>query len=247
MKRLDDKRVLVVGASSGIGRLVATRFIDAGCRVTVAARRAERLEQLRLLAPDRVSVAVIDVNAYDAADRVAEAIDTLGGVDIYFHAAGLGFYNSELLPEHENLTVETNVSGFTRCIDVVFRRMVESGGGHIAAITSIAQTKGIGVAPSYSASKRFQATYITALDQLSRIRRLGISFTDIRPGFVNTDFLRGDAYPMLLTPEYVAHKAFRATLRRRRVATIDWRYRLLVGAWRILPRWLWVRLPVKSK
>ena len=246
MKRKRPNRVVVMGASSGIGRLVAMRFVEAGCRVAVAARRLDRLEKIRQMAPERVLTSEIDVTAPDAASKLEALIDSLGGVDLYFHAAGMGFYNPDLDNDKEMATVATNAEGFTRCVDCVFRRMAANGGGHIAAITSIAQTKGIGMAPSYSATKRYQTTYLTALEQLSKIRRLGISFTDIRPGFVNTDFLRGDTYPMLMKPDFVADKAYKATIKCRRVATIDWRYRLLVAAWRLLPRPLWVRLNIQN-
>lgn len=241
-------KVLVVGASSGMGRLVAQRFIEAGCRVAVAARRTERLDDLVNMAPERVVAAKVDVTADDVAARINGLIDRLGGIDLYFHAAGIGYYNPELEANREDVTLATNALGFTSAVDAVFNRMAADGnGGHIAAITSIAQTKGIGAAPAYSATKRFQTTYLTALDQLSRSRRLGITFTDIRPGFVDTDFLRGDAYPMLMKPEKVADKAFKAAIKRRRVATIDWRYRLLVAAWRLIPRPLWVRLNIHRK
>ena len=67
-----------------------------------------------------------------------------------------------------------------------------SGIGHIAAITSIAGTKGLGPAPSYSATKAMQNVYLQALKQHARSRGLDIRFTDIRPGFVDTALLSGD-------------------------------------------------------
>ena len=67
-----------------------------------------------------------------------------------------------------------------------------SGIGHIAAITSIAGTKGLDPAPSYSATKAMQNVYLQALKQHARSRGLDIRFTDIRPGFVDTALLSGD-------------------------------------------------------
>ena len=122
-----------------------------------------------------------------------------------------------------------------------------SEGRHIAVISSIAGTKGLGAAPAYSAPKRFQNTYIDALEQLARMQHLRICFTDIRPGFVATDLLRGGNYPMLMRPERVAQHIVRALERRKRVAIIDVRYRLLVFFWRLIPRAIWKRMPVGRK
>ncbi len=119
------------------------------------------------------------------------------------------------------------------------------GGGHLAVISSIAGTKGLGAAPAYSATKRMQNTYIDALAQLARMERLPIRFTDIRPGFVDTPLLRNGRYPLLMPVGYAANRIVRAIERRKRRAVIDWRYALLVPLWRAIPAWLWERLPVR--
>ena len=123
-----------------------------------------------------------------------------------------------------------------------------NGGGHLAVISSIAGTKGLGVAPAYSATKRFQNTYIDALEQLAHLQKLNIHFTDIRPGFVATDLLNdGKHYPMLMKAGQTARHIVRALHRIQRVAIIDGRYRILVFFWRMIPRWIWKRMPVKTK
>lgn len=112
----------------------------------------------------------------------------------------------------------------------------------IACITSIARTRGLGAAPAYSATKRMQAHYLECLSQQARMRHLNIGITDIRPGFVATDLIAGSHFPLQLKAEDVARTIVRAIERGREVVTIDWRYRLLVAAWQLIPRWLWVRL-----
>ena len=124
----------------------------------------------------------------------------------------------------------------------------QHGGGHLAVISSIAGTKGLGIAPAYSATKRFQNTYIDALEQLSHLQKLNIRFTDIRPGFVATALLGdGKHYPMLMKADKVGQAITRALNRKRRTVIIDGRYRVLVFFWRLIPRRLWKRLPVKNK
>lgn len=112
----------------------------------------------------------------------------------------------------------------------------------IACITSIARTRGLGAAPAYSATKRMQAHYLECLSQQARMRHLNIGITDIRPGFVATDLIAGSHFPLQLKAEDVARTIVSAIERGNEVVTIDWRYRLLVAAWQLIPRWLWVRL-----
>ena len=112
----------------------------------------------------------------------------------------------------------------------------------IACITSIARTRGLGAAPAYSATKRMQAHYLECLSQQARMRHLNIGITDIRPGFVATDLIAGSHFPLQLKAEDVARTIVRAIERGSEVVTIDWRYRLLVAVWQLIPRWLWVRL-----
>ncbi|MFQ7040976.1 MAG: oxidoreductase, partial [Barnesiella sp.] len=78
------------------------------------------------------------------------------------------------------------------------------------------------------------------------MEKLNISFTDIRPGFVATDLLKGEKYPMLMNPRKVAEHIVHALDRKKRIVIIDRRYRLLVFFWKLIPRRIWERLPVKN-
>ena len=237
------KNVVIIGASSGMGLEVAKIFLERGCRLGVAARREDRLQALKQLAPDRVVTATIDVTATDADQRLRLLLNELGGMDLFFYASGIGKQNRTLVPDVELNTVNTNGMGFTRMIGEAYRYFAERGEGHIAAITSIAGTKGLGPAPSYSATKAMQNVYLQALEQQAIARGLKIRFTDIRPGFVDTDLLSGDFhYPMMLKPEKTARQIVSAIDKRRHVKIIDWRYAIITALWRRLPRPLWRRL-----
>ena len=238
-----DKKAVIVGASSGIGREVAQLLIDDGWQLGVAARRMEPLMELKEMAPGRVEVIAIDVTKSDAGELLLSLIERLGGMDLYFHASGIGKQNRDLEPSIELCTMETNAVGFTRMIGTAYRYLAEQGKGHIAAITSIAGTKGLGPAPAYAATKALQATFLQALDQQARQRGLGISITDIRPGFVDTALLNDNfRYPMLMRPETVARDIVRSIYRNRHVRIIDWRYRILTFFWRLIPNWIWRRM-----
>ena len=236
------KRAIVIGASSGIGREVARLLISEGWTVGVAARREAMLQDLGAAA-----TACIDVTAEEATRRLRQFIADVGGMDLFFYASGIGHQNRQLREDIELSTMQTNGLGFTRMIGEAYRYFAacqEHEGSkewsHIAAITSIAGTKGLGPAPAYSATKAMQNVYLQALEQQARQRGLRIRFTDIRPGFVDTALLDGDfRYPMMLRPENVAREIVGAIKARDHIRVIDWRYRLLTAFWRRIPRCLW--------
>ena len=251
-----------MGATSGIGQEVARLLAANGYEVGIAGRREERLVQMAQATPGIVTHRQIDVTKEDAPTELQKLIKELGGMDLYFHSSGIGWENVALDADKELKTVETNGVGFVRMVSAAYNWFAEQRAdeakqraegdeqragdkerkARIACITSIARTRGLGAAPAYSATKRMQAHYLECLSQQARMRHLNIGITDIRPGFVATDLIAGSHFPLQLKAEDVARTIVRAIERGSEVVTIDWRYRLLVAAWQLIPRWLWVRL-----
>ena len=237
------KKAIVVGASSGIGHEVARLLIAQGWAVGVAARRIDKLTDLQAMAPERVYTTHIDVTNEDAETSLQQLIERMEGLDLYSHAAGLGWQIPSLNADIELKTMETEAVGFTRMIGCAYRYFTNNGGGQIACITSIAGTKGLGPAPAYSATKAMQNTYLQALEQLAACKHHNIHFTDIRPGFVDTPLLAGTHnLPMLMTTEKVARSIIKAINNRRHICVIDTRWCLLTFFWRLIPNWIWRRM-----
>ena len=231
-------KAIIVGASSGIGLEVARLFIQRGWTVGVAARRLDLLQTI-----GAADVEQIDVTSADAPDKLMQLVERLGGMDLFFYASGIGKQSRELTPDIELATVETNGLGFSRMIGCAYRYFAQQGRGHIAAITSIAGTKGLGPAPAYSATKAMQNVYLQALEQQANARKLDIRFTDIRPGFVDTALLSGTFhYPMMLKPQAVAREIVSAIEHHKHIRVIDWKYRILTAVWRRIPRCIWRRI-----
>ena len=242
-----DKKVIIIGATSGIGREVALIYIAQGWKVGVAGRREAELEALRSAYPEQVSAQALDVTKEDAPQKLQALIEQVGGMDVFLLSSGIGKQNPTLETGLELTTAATNVEGFIRMTNAAFHYFEQQGHGHLAVISSIAGTKGLGAAPAYSATKGFQNIYMDALDQLARMKKLNIRFTDIRPGFVATPLLNNQKkYPMLMDTPIVALDIVSAIEKKKRVAIIDWKFRLLVGFWRLIPKWIWLRLPVKN-
>ena len=223
-------------------------MLQKGWLLGIAGRREDLLEELRAEYPENVVACTIDVMKEDASERLSQLIELRGGMDLFFLASGMGRQNPSLDEDIEMRTAETNVTGFIRVLTTAYHYFEAKGRGHIAVISSIAGTKGLGAAPAYSATKRFQNTYIEALAQLSRMAKANIRFTDIRPGFTDTALLNSDdhKYPMLMSPVKVAASIMRAIEKKKRVVVIDWRYRILVFFWKLIPRWLWERFKISN-
>lgn len=249
MNRLcgNGRFAVVVGASSGIGFEVAELLIADGWTICIAARRRDLLLKLKALCPDRVEVVQLDVTSDSSADALSEILRRHGHIDLFFYLSGIGKQNLSLQSDIEMDTVVTNALGFTRMVGVAYRFMADHGGGHIAAVSSIAGTRGLGASPAYSATKAFQNCYLQALEQQARTRRLNISFTDIRPGFVDTPLLSSSSrYPLMMSSAYAARLMLKAVYRRRHVVVIDWRWRMVVTLWRMIPSWLWRNLRISA-
>ena len=235
---VEMKKVIVMGASSGMGQALATLLYKDGWKVGVAARRINEMEQWKL-EQQQLNPSTTTKDGQGDERIFTAQIHRMGGIDLYIHASGIGRQNPELQEDIELNTVETNGVGFTRMIGTIYRYMAVNGGGQIAVISSIAGVKGLGAAPAYSATKALQNTYIQALEQLANNKNLKIRFTDLRPGFVDTALLKGGDYPMMMNPQMVARHMLKAIYRKRHVCIIDWKWRILVSLWHCLPRCVW--------
>lgn len=245
----DKKNAIIVGATSGIGLEVARLLAQKGWTLAIAGRREELLKKISEEIPQVKCYKVIDITAPEADERLGELIEEMGGMTLYFHSSGIGYQNMVLDTQKELKTTETNVVGFTQMMDFAFHYFEQHPeiNGHIAAISSIAGTKGLGAAPAYSATKRFQNHYLECLTQLAKMKKMKLSITDIRPGFVATDLIKGGYYPLQLNAVDVAKEIVYAIEKKKSIRIIDWKYRILVFFWRLIPRWLWVRLTIKTQ
>ncbi|MDE5808391.1 MAG: SDR family NAD(P)-dependent oxidoreductase, partial [Muribaculaceae bacterium] len=101
------KKVLIMGASSGIGRRVAEEFASRGIMVGAAARNEMALEELRAKYPETIVTEAIDITDDEAPQKMESLISKMGGMDIYFHVSGIGYSNPGLDPEREADMVAT--------------------------------------------------------------------------------------------------------------------------------------------
>ena len=239
------KRIVVMGATSGIGLAVAQKLAKRGHKVGVAGRKVKILRELKKEFPNNIEWEEIDITKDNAPEKLHALIKKLGGMDTYFHISGVYHNNPELSLEEEIITVQTNAVGFARMTSTAYKYFRDNDRpGHIAAITSVAGTRGMGPLASYSSTKKFGQTYLEALQQLSHLQKLNIKFTDIRPGWIRTPLMSPDQqYPLTMRLSYAGPLIIKALGRKCSAVYVDWRWRALIRLCQLIPRWLWVRFP----
>ena len=188
---------------------------------------------------------VLDVTHEDAPYLLKQLIDELGGMDLFLLSSGIGKQNLSLTPDIELQTAATNVEGFIRMVTAAYHYFEQQGHGHLAVISSIAGTKGLGSLPPIPPPNVFRIL-ISSSRPIGAYQPPAIVFTDIRPGFVATPLLKDDKYPLLMNVSAVAAHIINALNKKKRTVIIDRRYQVLVFFWRLIPKWLWVRLPVRN-
>lgn len=247
-----DAAIIVIGASSGLGRGIAEVYASRGFRVGVCARREEPLRQMAEKYPN-VAYRKMDVTADDYNERLAEFLKEIPLVGTVVYAAGCGWNNPDLDTKKDNRTVRTNVEAFTNTVNTVYKHFLQNplpdkARGHICVITSIAGTKGIGISATYSATKRYQTTYLEAIRQLVHTKKVALDITDIRPGFIDTALLdtKTHRYPLLMPVNYAVKRIVRAIEANRKIAYIDWKWHLVVCLWRLIPGCLWSRIRLNN-
>lgn len=237
------KKVIIVGATSGLGRGIAETYISRGWQVAIAGRRTALLEEVAGAHPNVIHD-TLDVTDTARCIKVLERLtERLGGLDLLVLSSGVGRQNAALDFDLELPTIETNVRGWTAIADWAYKLLATQGHGHLAAISSIASVRGLAPAPAYSASKAYQAHYLEALRQRAMASGRPIYVSDIRPGFVDTPLLANPKqFFWVLPPEKAVRAIVRAIDRRRGVATITCRWALIAPIMRMVPTRLLAKL-----
>src|SRR5215203_2992959 len=186
-----SKKIIIVGASAGIGRELALKYAAMGHKVGITARRAELLKEVKNRFPENIVTSCFDVTASETPEQIHSLIKSLNGMDLLVYNAGFGDPSLHLDPEVERLTTNTNVNGFVEAVVFAFNFFVAQGYGQIALTSSVGALRGNSWAPAYSASKAFMSIYAEGLNMKAYKLKKNIVVTDLRPGFVATKMAKG--------------------------------------------------------
>ena len=235
-------KVIIIGASSGIGRELAKHYINAGFIVGIAARRENLLEELKAINPSKVFFKKMDTSKPSAKEELLELIEMTGGMDKFIYCSGTGYVNKELELEKEVRTVEVNVYGFTQLVNVAYHYFQEKGKGHIIGISSVAGLRTFSTSPSYSASKRYNIMYLKAISQLSKQKKENIKTTTILPGFIKTDLIKNRNYPLTTSLEKGGELIFKAIQKEKKVAFCPSYWVFISGLMLLIPSYIWGKI-----
>lgn len=240
------KKILLVGATSGIGRRLAEMYAArSGVRVGVMGRREELLQEFAERCPGSVA------SACDLAGPEAELVCALedmearlGGIDSLVLAAGTGCVNPGLDYALERPALLTNVVGWTCVADWAMRYFRGRGQGHLAVITSVGGLRGQGGAAAYSASKAFQINYVEGMRCWAHQQAPAVCITEIRPGFVDTDMAQGEGLFWVAPLEKACRQILKALDEERDLVYVSRRWRWVAAVWKRLPLALLKRMKV---
>lgn len=237
---LRGKRVIITGASSGIGEALAVECVRLGMHVGLVARRldllqqlAERLREQSVGQDIRIEVAELDLTQRERIGPVLTGLaELLGGVDIVIANAGLlkGRELGDGRTHRDRHMFEVNVFGAIETAETAIQLMRQQGtGGHLVAMSSFASLVPLPGNPAYSATKAAMAAYFNgARAALSRDR---IAVTVVYGGFVKTDMLNRAAprgLPLMGRADEAAAEIMRAVAQRQPEAVVPG------SVWRLL-------------
>jgi short-subunit dehydrogenase len=239
---LENKSVLITGASSGIGSSLARELASRGCRLGLVARRDERLASLSDELSEKGSR--VAWAAADVTDRAAlhGAFDTLseqlGAVDVMVANAGYGLPEQphKFRPDRSRGIYTTNLLGMVHTCDWALPRFYERSEGHLVGIASVASYFGMPNSASYCGSKAAMRVHLQALRLTWR--PYGIHVTTICPGYVESELTEDNRAPMpfIWPVERAARVIAQAIERRRAEVVFPWQMRVATMLLTVLPR-----------
>lgn len=192
MKGIENKVIVITGASSGIGEAAAKILAESGAKVVLSARREDRLKKLALEIGDNAAYFKSDVSsAEDMKALIAMAKEKFGQVDVLFANAGVmpGSNMSELKIRDWMSMVNINIVGVLNSIAAVLPEFTAQKSGHILVTSSVAGTKSVPGNAVYSGTKHFVRAMLDSFRAESVMEGTNIRTTVIYPGAIKTELL----------------------------------------------------------
>lgn len=237
-----NKKIIIIGATSGIGRKMAEMYAARGNIVGITGRRTDLLNEIKNAYPNNIETESFDVTGYENISKLESLIKKLNGLDILIYSSGIGEPSKELDWHLDKIMVETNVIGFIEIANRGFNYFIKQGHGRMAVISSVAANRGNSWAPAYSASKSFQSNYFEGLAIKAYRMKKDISVTCIEPGFVDTKMAKGNKLFWIVGVEKAARQMINAIEKKKRKVYVSRRWWIVAKLMRLLPFWLYKRI-----
>jgi short-subunit dehydrogenase len=241
------KKVIIIGASSGIGAAIARAELKAGSFTTLVARREEELLKLVKEFPDaKYCVLKHDVkNTSEVAKLFSEIIKSMDGLDEIYYASGV-LHKVELDEFNTSKDVDTisvNLLGAIAWCNQSAEYFQKLGKGKIIGISSIAGERGRIGNPSYNTSKAALNIYLEALR--NRLSRKGILVLTAKPGFIDTDMTKGlKGLFWLISPEEAADIIRNSAKKNKEVIFVPAKWWLVATIINLIPNFIFKKLNI---
>jgi short-subunit dehydrogenase len=236
-------RVVITGASSGIGEALARHYAGQGAILGLISRRSSG-------SSEKVISYQVDVTDEVAVTRAAkDFIARFGVPDLVIANAGVSSGTSGV--EHGDVSklrkmLEVNVAGLAATLAAFAPAMREAGRGTLAGIASVAGFRGLAGNGAYCASKSAAITWLESLR--AELHGSGVSVVCVCPGYIDTAMTRVNRFrmPFLISADDAARRIARAIEGKRRLAVIPWQMALVSVGLRAMPGWLYDRLASRA-
>ena len=235
--------IVIIGATSGIGKALFEKYANENNRIGIIGRRAHLVDELYHKYPSKAIPAKADItNLEEIGQAICTLHETLGHIDLAIACAGTGEINATLDYAVERPTIDTNVVGWTFVIDMFYHIFELQGHGHLVAITSAGGLRGEPMATAYSASKAYQINYMEALRKKAYKSGRQITVTDICPGLVDTAMAKGEGLFWVMPVEKVANQIIAAIRKKKSKAYVTKRWHILAIINKSIPYYLYKRM-----
>lgn len=239
-------KIVISGASSGLGMALARHYLAGGAIVAALARRTELLQELLAEYPGQVHCYPLDVREGEAVRQAAQDfIEHVGVPDVVIANAGVSVGTLTEYAEDVDAfqqVMDINVLGMVKTFQPFVAAMRGAGQGTLVGIASVAGLRGLPGAGAYSASKSAAITYLESLRV--ELRGSGVRVVTLCPGYIRTAMTEVNPYPMpfILDADEAARRMAVAIGRQVSFAVIPWQMGLVSTLLRRLPRWIYDRL-----
>jgi hypothetical protein len=229
-------RVVITGASSGIGEALARHYAARGCTLGLISRRSSSYPV------DVADLPGLKAAAEDFMRRVGVPDIVIANAGVSSGTLGDSFADMDKLRR----VLDINVTGMAATLAAFAPAMRKAGRGTLVGIASVAGFRGIAGSGAYSASKAAAITWLESLR--AELHGSGVAVVCICPGYIDTPMTRVNTYPMpfLLDADDAARRIARAIAARRRLAVIPWQMAMAATVLRALPGWLYDRLAARA-
>ena len=199
MGSLDGRKILITGASSGIGEATAEAIVAEGGSVALGARRKDRLDELASKLDGNAYAIEADIgNEEDAKSLVEGATEAMGGLDGLINNAGVMLLGplQGADPEEWRTMINVNCLGLLYCTHYALPTIRDGGGGDIVNVSSVAgRTAALG-SGVYNMTKWGVVGFSESLRQEGS--HIGVRVTCVEPGFVETELQGHNTHPMVV-------------------------------------------------